>query len=218
MLSITTGTASSATATLGLDQPVTAVVGDILVRSGSLNNEVQGLLTALDGGTSNIYNIDRSTTLSYQGNVSNLAGAQLTLDAMQNPFNEGLRRGSIGKYNAIFTDFASLRFYQKLLTPDKRYSNTVEGDGSFGNKGEFYLNFNGIPVVPDKDAPTRMFFLPQEVFKMYVLSEMEFADETGSMYIAQIDTDSFEVRIRHFVNMFNEQPAACGVLQSYISP
>jgi len=45
---------------------------------------------------------------------------------------------------------------------------------------------------------------------MYVLSEMEFADETGSMYIAQTDVDQFEVRIRHFVNLFNEQPAACG--------
>jgi hypothetical protein len=216
--SITTGTGSSATAVMVCDQPVTASATDILVRSGSYNQEVQGLLTALDGLTTTIYSVDRSQYLSYQGNVTDLASAQLTLNAMQGVFNEGLRRGSVGNYSAIWTDFTSLQYYQKLLTPDKRYTNTTEGDGSFGSKGEFYLNFNGIPIVPDKDAPTRFFFLPKEVLKMYVLSEMEFADETGSMYIAQTDVDQFEVRIRHFVNLFNEQPAACAVLKSYISP
>ena len=108
--------------------------------------------------------------------------------------------------------------YQKLLTPDKRYVNSTQGDGSFGAKGKFYLEFNGIPVVADKDCPTRFFFLPSEVLKLYVLAEMEFANEQGEMMIAQIDTDAYEVRIRHFLNMFNEQPAACGVLSNYISP
>jgi hypothetical protein len=96
--------------------------------------------------------------------------------------------------------------------------NVVKGDGGFGSKGESYLEWNGIPVVADKDAPTRMFFLPAEVLKLYILKELEFADESGSMYIAQTDADSFEVRLRHFANLFNEQPAACGVLMDYISP
>jgi hypothetical protein len=137
---------------------------------------------------------------------------------MQTPFNEGLRRGSVGKYNACWTDFTTLRFYQKLLTPDKRYSNSVQGDGTFGSKGAFYLDFNGIPVVPDKDMPTRIAMLPAEVLKLYELCAMEFADESGSMYITQSDSDSLEVRVRHFANLFNEQPAACGVLVGYTSP
>jgi hypothetical protein len=218
VVSISAGTASSATATLVLDTPVTAAADDIIIRSGSKDQEMQGMLTALDGGTSTIYNVDRSLYPAYQGNVSALGNAQLSLDAMQTPFNEGLRRGSVGSYNAIYTDFASLKMYQKLLTPDKRYSNTVEGDGTFGKKGKFYMEFNGISVVPDKDCPTRFFFVPAEVFKLYELCAMEFADETGSMYIAQTDTDSLEVRIRHFANLFNEQPAACAVLSGYIAP
>jgi hypothetical protein len=218
VVSISSGTASSATATIVLDTPVTAAADDIIIRAGSKDQEMQGMLTALDGGTSTIYGVDRSLYPAYQGNVSALAGAQLTLDAMQTPFNEGLRRGSVGSYNAIYTDFASLKMYQKLLTPDKRYTNTVEGDGTFGKKGKFYMEFNGISVVPDKDCPTRFFFVPAEVFKLYELCAMEFADETGSMYIAQTDTDSLEVRIRHFANLFNEQPAACAVLSGYIAP
>ena len=216
---ISSGTGSSATATLTLDTPVTAAVGDILIRAGTLNQEIQGLLYGLDGGTSTIYGIDRSLYIAFQGNVRTSSGA-LTLDDMQNVYNEGLRRGGTanGSYNAVYTDFTSLRYYQKLLIPDKRYVNSSQGDGTFGKKDKFYMDFSGIPVVPDKDCPTRFFFLPSEVFKMYVLSEMEFADETGSMYIAQTSADQLEVRIRFFANLFNEQPAACAVLKSYSSP
>lgn len=216
--SISSGTMISSTATLVLDTAVTTSVGDILVRSGSMSNEIQGLLYALDGATTTIYNIDRSSYLAYQGNVVDNGAAALSLTAMQNPFNAGLRRGNVGSYDAAYTDFTTLLYYQKLLTPDKRYANTVKGDGGFGDKGKFYLDFNGLPMVPDKDMAPRIMFLPSEVLKFYLLCEMEFADETGSMYIAQTDVDSWEVRIRHFGNMFNEQPAACAVLKNYISP
>lgn len=218
---ITSGTGSSSTAVLTLSANVTAAAGDVLVRAGSWGQEVQGVLTALDGLTTTIYGVDRSLYPAYQGNVSDLSTAtstQLSLDAMQSIFNDGLRRGGVGSYNAAWTDFSTIRMYQKLLTPDKRYANTVEGDGSFGKKGKFFLDFNGIAMVPDKDAPTRIMMLPAEVLKMYELCAMEFADETGSMYIAQTDADQFEVRVRHFTNLFNEQPAACAVLKGYTSP
>lgn len=218
---ITAGSASSSTATLTLDQPITTLTTYFLIRSGSLNNEIQGILYALDNGTTTIYNVNRATSISFQGNVTDLTTAVnpvLSIDAMQTPFNEGLRRGNMGMYNAAWCDFTSLRYYQKLLTPDKRYSNTVEADGTFGDKGKFYMDFNGIPVVPDKDMSTKFAFLPAEALKMYELCAMEFADETGSMYIAQSDNDSFESRVRHFTNLFNEQPAACAVLQGYVSP
>lgn len=219
--SISSGTASSATATLVLDQPITASANYILIRSGSNGQEIQGLFYALDGATTTIYNVDRSANLAFQGNVTDLSTAAnplLSIDAMQTPFNEGLRRGNVNSYNAAYCDFTSLRYYQKLLTPDKRYSNAVEGDGTFGKKGKFYMDFNGIAMVPDKDMPLRIAMLPAEVLKMYELAAMEFADETGSMYIAQSDVDALEVRVRHFTNLFNEQPAACAVLQGYLSP
>lgn len=215
------GTPSGSTATLTLDQPVTVAADYVLIRTGSYNQEIQGLFYALDGGTGTIYSVDRSTNLAFQGNVRDVssdANRQLTIDMMQDPFNEGLRRGNANKFNAAYCDFTSIRYYQKLLVPDKRYQNTVQADGTFGDKGKFYMDFNGIPVVPDKDMPVRFAFLPAEVLKMYELCAMEFADETGSMYIAQSDADSFEVRVRHFTNLFNEQPAACGVLTGFTSP
>lgn len=214
---ITTGTATSLTAVITTNVPVTASATNVLVRAGSFGNEIQGLLTALDGGTTSIFSIDRSVTPSFQGNVGDVGGGQLTLDQMQTQYNEGMRRGGV-RYNGIYCDFDSLRFYQKLLTADKRYVNEIKGDGGFANKDQFYLDFNGIAVVPDKDCPRRMFFLDSNHLKAYVLSELEFADETGSMYIAQTGVDALEVRIRFFMNYFNEQPNASAVLKNYISP
>jgi hypothetical protein len=204
------------TATVTFNLPVTCSATDTLIRSGTLNNEVQGLLYALDGGTSTIYSINRATYPSYQGNVNTLGG-QMTLNALQQTENLALRRGGKG-LSALYSDFDSQRYYQKLLTVDKRYSNTVKGDGGFSNKDDSYLEWNGKPWVPDKDAPQRVFFLNEKHLKKYVLAELEWADETGSMMIAQTGADAFEVRLRFLFNMFNEKPAGMAVLKSYQSP
>lgn len=211
-----TGTPSGTTATLTLSAPVTCSADDLIIRSGSYGNEIQGLLYSMDGGTTTIYGVNRSSAPVYQGNYYSTV-QQLTLDYLQQAYNSGLNRGG-SKYGAIYSDFDSLRMYQKLLTADKRYSNTVKGDGGFANKDQFYMEFNGCPWVPDKDCPTTILGLQTEDWKAYVLAEMEFADETGSMYIAQTSADALEVRVRMFMNMFNEQPNAQFRLTGYTSP
>ena len=215
--SITTGTATSATATVVMSAAVSATAGDILVQANSYGQEIQGLLTFLDGNTTTIDNIDRSTYMAFQGNVVDLNGAQLSLTPIQQGQDEAERLGGRG-INTIYSDFASRRMYQKLLTADKRYVNTVKGDGGFSNKEQSYLEFNGIPWVADKDAPTRIFLLPDKYVEKYVQCEMEFADETGSMYIAQTENDELEVRIRFFANLFLAKPRGAAVLVDYTAP
>ena len=215
--SISSGTPGGASAGLVLNAAVTCANGDVLVRAGSWGMELQGLLTALDGGTSTIYNIDRSTALAYQGNVVDRAGQQMTIDTLQQTEDEAERRG--GKMiTAIYSDHASRRMYMKLLQADKRFVNTIKGDGGFSDQNKNYLEFNGKPWVADKDCPTRVFFLPEKHIEKYVLKEMEFADETGSMYIADTNVDQLEVRLRLFANMFNAKPAGSGCYEDYVSP
>lgn len=215
--SISSGSATSATATIVLDTAVTVSANDVIVRAGSYGNEVQGILTQLDGATSTVFGLDRASYPILQGNVVDLNGAQLTLDAMQQAWNLGKQRGG-AKYGAIYTDFDGLRYYQKLLTADKRYVNTMKGDGGFSSESESYLEFNGLPVVADQSCPPRIFFLPKEGIMKAVLCEMEFSDEQGTMYIAQTSADAFEVRIRHFYNLFNAHAAGSAVLVDYVSP
>ncbi len=217
-ISATSGTPNDSTATLTLSAPVTAAADATLVRSNSYGNEIQGLMYSLNADTTTIYNVDRSTEIQYQSNFFDGGGTQqLTLDAIQTAYNAGLNRGG-SKYNALYSNFDYLRYYQKLLTADKRYNNTVKADGTFGNKDQFYLDFMGCPWVPDKDCPPSIFGLESDDWKAYVLCELEFADESGSMYIPQVSADQLEVRLRLFMNMFNEQPSAQFRMTGYISP
>ncbi len=225
ILSITTGTAISATATVVFDQAVTCSTNDTFVRSGSAGMEMSGLLTQLDGGTSTVFSIVRASYTQTLGNVINVTsdgtstGTQLplSLNYMQQAEDEAERRGGRG-VNCIYTDFGSRRMYQKLLTADKRYVNVVKGDGGFSDASKNYLEFNGKPLVADKDCPQRLFFLPDKYIEKYVLAEMAFADETGSMYIAAAENDALEVRIRFFANLFNSKAAGSSSVQNYVSP
>lgn len=223
--SISSGDASSATATVVFDQAVTCSAGDVFVRANSFGQEIQGLLTQLDGGTSTVYGIDRSTYISTQGNVvfctnTGATGGSklpLSLDYLQQAEDNAERRGG-RMINCLYSDFSSRKMYQKLLQADKRYVNTMKGDGGFADAKKTYLEWNGKPWVADKDAPTRVFFLPDKYIEKYVLADMEFADETGSMYIAAQDNDSLEVRIRFFANMFNAMASGAAVVTEYVSP
>jgi len=223
--SITTGTASSLTATVVFDQAVTASATDVLVRANSFGQELSGLLTQLDGGTGTVFNIARSSYVASLGNVvygtsdgtSTGSAIPLSLSMLQQAEDEAERRGGRG-INCLYSDFGSRRMYQKLLTADKRYVNVVKGDGGFSSESKNYLEWNGKPWVADKDCPQRTFLLPDKYIEKYVLTEMQFADETGSMYIAAAENDQLEVRIRFFANLFNAKASGSSVVQGYISP
>lgn len=215
--SISSGGPSDTTATIVVDQSVTASANDVLVRSGSYNQEIQGLLTQLDGNTTTVFNVDRSSYISTQGNVTDLSGAQLTLDDLQEAQDAAEQRGGAA-IDYVYSDYPSRRMYQKLLTADKRYVNTVKGDGGFAQKDQSYLEWNGVPWVADKDCPPRIFMGESKYIVKYVQKEMEFASETGTMYIAQPEADELEVRLRLFANLFNEMPAASAVVRDYVSP
>lgn len=208
-----------ATATVVLDMNVTASAGDIVVRSGAYGQEIQGIVTLLDNASTTVYGIDRSVYPVYNGNYVDASNAQLSLDLMQQAINKARKQG--GKYiSAIFCDYDSERWYNKLLVSDKRYiGEKVTGDGSFTDKDKSYLQFAGSPVTPDKDCPGyNFFFMPAAGWKKYVLSELEWADETGAYLIAQTGADSFEARLRLFANMFPEKPSTMARLTSYVAP
>lgn len=206
------------TATIVLSGAVTCSTNDLVIRTGTNGNEVQGIQYTLDGGTSTIYNIDRSAYPVYQGNVLSNNSNALTLNFMKQGWNQGKQRGG-AKYDAIFCDFDSERYYEKLLIADKRYVGKVKGDGTFSEKEENYLEYGGIPVTPDKDMSSPNFtFLDTKQWKKYVLAELEWADETGTYLIAQTSADAFEARLRLFFNMFCEKPSAQVLLGTYVSP
>ena len=213
-----TAISGTATATLTLSAPVTCSTNDLVIRTGTLNNEVQGIQYALDGGTSTIYNINRSTYPAFQGNVLSNSNGALSLNFLKQGWNQGKQRGA-AKYDFVVSDYDSERFYEKLLIADKRYMGKVKGDGTFSEKEENYLEYGGIAWVPDKDmSDPNIAFIDSKQWKKYVLAELEWADETGTYLIAQTSADAFEARLRLFFNIFPEKPSAQVLLGTYISP
>jgi len=205
------------TATLTLNAAVTVSANDIVVRANNYGNEVNGLYYTLDGATSSIYGINRATYPQFQGNVVTTTG-QLNLDLLQQTWNLGKKRGG-AKYDAIYCDFDSERFYNKLLVADKRYVGRVAGDGTFSSKEGSYLEFAGIKVTPDKDSPRRFWFVDSSTWKKYELGDpLHWVDESGSVMFQQQSADAFEVRLRHMCNIFCEKPSANAVLSGYLAP
>ena len=208
----------TATVTLTLDSAVTCAANSFVVRSGSTNNEIQGLYTTLQSGTGTYYNISSATYPQWAGNNVDNGGQALTLNVMQQTYNNARRRGG-AKISVVYMDYDTERYYNRLLVVDKRYiGEKVTGDGTFTEKDKVYINFGGAPCLADQACPTRMFFITEGNLKKYVLAELEWADETGSYLIAQTGADAFEARLRLFANLFLEKPAASGCLQNYISP
>lgn len=220
-LTVSSVTGTTGAATIVVSSPVTASAGDILVRSGSYGQEIQGLAYALPSAASTIWGINQSTFGAFRGTYSDAGAAALSLAAMQSSYNSPRRLGS-AKTNYVVSDFDTEAMYNKLLIADKRYSVTgaskVMGDGTFSDKAKSYLEWAGVPFVPDKDSMRKIHFLDTSKWKKYVLSELEWADETGSYMIAQTSSDAFEVRLRLFCNLFCEMPRAQAVLTNYISP
>lgn len=223
-LSITAVTGTT-TATITLSQAVTTSATDIIVNSGSYNNDIQGLLYTLDGATTgSIYStMDRAAYPVVQGNVVDAGGLVLSLNLMQQAYNEARRRGG-AELDILACDFDTERFYTKLLIADKRYvasgmDSKVKGDGSFSSATKSYLEFGGIALVPDKDSTRGIFMLQSKDWKKYVLSEMDWAQDGGNgMLLFQIDTDAYEARLRLFANVFCQKPSAQALLKGYVSP
>jgi len=112
--SYTVASPLATTATIVLSAAVTVTADDIIIRSGSQGNEVQGLLTQLDGLTTTVFSIDRSQYISTQGNVEDVGGGQLKLINLQNAWATGQLRGGV-KYASVYSDFDSQTYYTKLL-------------------------------------------------------------------------------------------------------
>lgn len=130
--------------------------------------------------------LTRTSNPDWQANslTNSSVGRDLTLDLMQQAFDAC--DIAIGKTpGLILTNHAIMRKYANLLTPDRRYVNTMTFDGGF--KG---LEYNGVPVMADKDAGLStqpqllggMYFLDLDAFVLMVLKDWGWLERGGSVF------------------------------------
>jgi hypothetical protein len=191
---------------------VTTAATDGVFKTGSrdgsawatVKNEMWGLQALIHdddindetGLTVKVGQLARVGNTLWQANVLDNSGTPraLSVDLMQQAFDKC--DIAVGKTpGAILTNHALVRKYGTLLTPDRRYTGggLVTFDG--GWKG---LEFNGIPVLPDKDAGLaetpdtlqRMYFLDLSAFELHQLEDWHWAQDDGAILKQAVGTIS----------------------------
>lgn len=168
---------------------------------------------AVAGTTLKMGNITRSaTTPWWKANV--VSGASgLTFDLMEQVVDKCETNGN-GNTSLIVTDHAQHRAYGALLVPDRRF---VSADGmphETLDGGFKALEFDGIPVVKDKDAPSkRMWFLDETSFMLFEQSDFEWMDKDGSILNRITGKDAYGATLYKYCQMGCGAPRKNGVIE-----
>lgn len=195
---------SGTVATTG--EAIAAAVADndkvYLAQSATQSNkdaEIMGLKGLIDDGTNvDLFEgITRSTNIWWQSYVDDASSQRSLTDAlMQSTFLEAKKKGD-PKY--VLTSFDLYSAYGQLLSPDRRYTNSMKLEGGFTG-----VEFNGIPFVADYDCPyDEMYFIDPSTLSCEDLAPMSFLDEDGAILDRSTTTPAWNGTLRYYANLAN---------------
>lgn len=199
---ITILTINPATLTITVSSVQTLSSGAFIYRAGNFSAasgsaELQGLDTIIDDLTdfagATYFGVDRSAATGYtllQGNRVNMA-ATLTEDLMQQGVDLARQIGG-GFIDVLFTDYGTRRKYAGILQSGKRYpleginaprfASGIERSKDLRTQAGEGLSFDGITVVPSRQAPAKkMFGLDSSTWKLFTQGELEWLTNGDSV-------------------------------------
>jgi Family of unknown function (DUF5309) len=191
---------------------ITVAVGDLIVRTGSVNREWTGIGSIIRN-TGVLYNIDPTVEPVWKSEVNTNAG---TLRAL----SEGLMtemidriRANGGQTTVVFQSLGVRRAYANLLTQQRRYVNTQSFTGGFS--GLAFTTDNGdIPIVADVDCPPNtQYFINEKEIKLYREGEWSFMDRDGSMWQRVTGFDAYEATYFQYSEIGSHRRNTHGVIQ-----
>jgi hypothetical protein len=196
---------NTATKVVSFDTAITPTEGSYLVRTGSYGREITGLAKIIADGNTYL-DIDRTVGAnSYWRSVVDTAEANraITELLLQTALDNVDLNG--GKTNLMITTHGIRRAYQTLLTSQKRFVNTMDLEGGFKA-----LEYNGLPMVPDKDCPTGTILgLDTSRLKFYNTGDdFSWMDKDGAMLNRVPNKDAYEATLIHYVELCSDRPAA----------
>jgi hypothetical protein len=194
-------TATTAT-TLTMGTAITCADGEHVIREDARGQELLGLDAIVDDDTGTIYQISRSTYPEWQSNEVDASSAPLSLDLMQQAFVAAEENGE-GDISLGVTDYTQWRKYGNLLVGDRRFPTALSLDGGFTA-----LDFNGIPIVPDRDCQAlRMYFLDESTFTIYEMTAGWQWDETDGRILHKVSRQAaYEALLYNFCELACDDP------------
>ena len=200
--------------TITLNQAVTLADGELIYRGDgtgrtSVNNEITGI-TGLLRATGSYLGLDRTGRPEWQANVIQMGsgtGAALSEESMRIAMDTAEINGTAGP-DLIVTNHKTRRRYEALLQSQRRFVNPMKLEG-----GYTAIEFDGLPLMVDKDAPPqRMFFLRVADINWMVMEDVKWMDRDGNVLKAVEDKDAYKAVLYTYRELITRKPANQTVL------
>lgn len=210
----TTVTGVNSDGTITVASPITVDEGSAIYRGDATDlarvnkdKEIHGI-TAIVSDTGTYLNIDRTGKPEWQANLVDAAGA-LSEEKMRIALDEALVNGN-AQPDLMITDVVTRRRYEALLQSFKRFTNPMQLEGGFTA-----LEFDGRPLVVDKDAPPeRIWFLHTPDITWYIMGAAngKFMDRDGAVLDRVPGRDAYQATYYKYADLACKRPANQTVL------
>ena len=167
--------------------------------SGSRNIEVMGL-SGIVNATSTLQTLAPGTYSWWAANVLANAGTPRAItEGLMQTAMDTTESASDGTVKAILTSLGVRRAYQALLTVNRRYVATTDLTLKGGRKA---LDYNGLPLIADKDAPVnKMFFLDTDYLQILELSDFDWMQEDGAILSRVAGKDAYGATLYRYLEL-----------------
>ena len=191
--------------------------GDVVVRTGSLNQEMMGLVGIVDDGNevATLQGISRSSYPEWKSTVVDAGGA-LTATTLDDAILEIEANGEAALTCGI-TDRTQFRKIANLMVADRRYTDTMELKGGFKA-----ISWGDIPIFWDRDTPldgqnagkSQLFFLDENEIQRYELQDLDFDDTDGNVLHRVANKASYDATLFYYGNLGCTAPDNQGVVRN----
>ena len=190
-------------------------------REDSRGNEMMGLLGIVDADSaattfvSTLQNVARATYPEWDAQVLANAGTAraLTEDLLDQAILQTEEQAD-ADISLMITSSTQFRKIGQMLTPDRRYSPTMELDGGFTA-----INWANIPIVWDRDCPRTsqvvqdgsdmdmLFGLDESSLAIYQLADWDFDDTDGNVMHRRQDVAAYDATLFYYGQLGTTDPA-----------
>lgn len=155
---------------------------------GSRNLEMMGM-SGIFSNSLALQGVDPATKPFWKANILGNAGTPRAIsEILMQTAMDTTEQNSTGNVSALYTSYGVRRAYQGVLAALKQYTNPLQLKG-----GYTALDYNGKPLIADKDAPTgKIFFADESALKVYRMSDWEWMEEDGNILSRVSGSDSYE--------------------------
>ena len=172
--------------------------------AGSRDLEMMGL-GGIVSATTTVQGLDVATYPWWVATVQGNSGSGRAIsDTILQKALDTLTQNSNGKPSALYTTYGVRRAYQAILAAQKQFVNTMTLTGGFDT-----IAYNGLPIIPDKNAPSgKIFVVDESKLKFYRMSDnggedngLFWLEEDGNMLKYVTGYDAYEAILCLYSNL-----------------